>query len=335
MSLFSCLAYVCISSIQQGTDDASLIDLMLCFSHTLFSASTSQQQPCQFRDWSQHHVNGYRICKSSCTWICLQLLVMCHWLRWRVELGNSAPWPQFLWCWLWDRSHHKLLRSFSGVSEAIMSVACKSGIISEKFWRGHGWFLIRLGIGSSWTACHREEYADRSHPYKTWTHVTEGVRRRSRSVGASSQPPCLLFSVFVTRFNGHKPTKMKPGRRLFLELCDPPNHDTTHPGLEVQDIVLERQVLIFTSYQAVAVALPKPLRQCLSSSTLRIMVWKNISTACTPKTSEHSVSCIHTCTRNAIIIGFRPSMNTGIDLSIKWIVVEYVRVHVLEFAYNC
>ena len=218
MSLFSCLAYVCISSIQQGTDDASLIDLMLCFSHTLFSASTSQQQPCQFRDWSQHHVNGYRICKSSCTWICLQLLVMCHWLRWRVELGNSAPWPQFLWCWLWDRSHHKLLRSFSGVSEAIMSVACKSGIISEKFWRGHGWFLIRLGIGSSWTACHREEYADRSHPYKTWTHVTEGVRRRSRSVGASSQPPCLLFSVRDKIQRSQKQRKRSLGGDFFRTL---------------------------------------------------------------------------------------------------------------------
>lgn len=79
--------------------------------------------------------------------------------------------------------------------KTIMSVACKSGIISENLWGGHGWFLIRLGISSSWTACHREEYADKSHPYKTWTHVTEGVRRRSRSVGASSQPPCLSFSV--------------------------------------------------------------------------------------------------------------------------------------------
>ena len=61
--------------------------------------------------------------------------------------------------------------------------------------------------------------------------------------------------------------------QTFLKLCDPPNHETTHPGLDVQEPVLGRQVLIFTSYQAVAViALPKPLRQCPSSNTLRIMV---------------------------------------------------------------
>ena len=68
---------------------------------------------------------------------------------------------------------------------------------------------------------------------------------------------CFLF---VTRFNGHKNNEKEAWEETFLELCDPPNHETAQPGLDVQEHVLERQVLIFTSYQAVAViVLPKPL----------------------------------------------------------------------------
>ena len=111
--------------------------------------------------------------------------------------------------------------------------------------------------------------------------------------------------------------------------------ETTHPGLDVQEPVLGRQVLIFTSYQAVAViALPNPLRQCPSSNTLRIMEWKNISTACIPKTynsvqeqnvpSLNILSAAHihqTYTRNAIIIGFRPSMKT-MDCTLKRVLIK-------------
>ena len=106
-----------------------------------------------------------------------------------------------------------------------------------------------------------------------------------------------MFIVFCFRDKIQRSqTKEKEAwEETFVELCDPPNLETEHPGLDVQEPVLERQVLIFTSYQAVAViALPKPLSQCLSSSTLRIMIIMK-KTSVQHVHPRHQVNCCRIC----------------------------------------
>ena len=114
-------------------------------------------------------------CKCPGTWVCVQMLVICCWLRWKVALGCPAAWPVYFWSWLWDHYECNLQERHHQRTAYL--------------WRRHGWFWIVLKIGSSRTACHYDEYLDRPYLCKSWMHETGGVRISSQYVSGLTKQP--------------------------------------------------------------------------------------------------------------------------------------------------